>query len=420
MLCLLGSHFLHAQVPAIDHIYMKNVHTVKLNQSGNFLSYPVITLNAGDHLDLQFDDLDNDVKNYYYTMDLCNADWSPSDINRFEYLRGFTENRITDYQFSSMALQKYTHYKLTLPNQDCNPLRSGNYILKVYLDSDTSQLAFTRRVLIVEGGVTVNGGLAQPINPKLFYTHQKVNFSLNVKGLNINNPYDQLKIYVLQNFRWDNCITGLQPMYLKGDVIEYNTENDCIFPGGKEWRWTDLRNFHQRTAAAKNQPDTTNYNSQGNEIRVAPDYNRANQRYEYFKDINGQYLPAMLDNYDANIEGDYAKVHFTFPAPLPFAGYNVYLFGEMTSYELTDENRLTYNGQKGAYECTLLLKQGYYSYIYGVVDNQDSKHKLNTELTEGNAWETENNYTILVYYRALGSRADQLMSATTWNSLTNR
>ncbi|HEY0271855.1 MAG TPA: type IX secretion system plug protein domain-containing protein, partial [Chitinophaga sp.] len=333
---------------------------------------------------------------------------------------GFSENRITDYQFSSMSLQKYTHYKLTLPNQDCNPLRSGNYLLKVYLDSDTSQLVLTRRLLIQEPLVTVSGNIKQPISPKLFYTAQKVNFSLNVKGLNINNPYDQLKIYILQNFRWDNCISGLQPMYLKGDVIEYNTENDCIFPGGKEWRWTDLRNFHLRTARAKNQPDTSMDNNPGNQIRVPPDYNRAGQQYEYFKDVNGQYLPAMLDNYDPNIEGDYARVTFSFPTQQPFAGYNLYLFGEMTGYELTNDNRLTYNGAKGAYECTLYLKQGIYSYIYGVVDLQDPAHKFNTELTEGNSWEAENNYTILVYYRALGARNDQLVNATTWNSLTNR
>lgn len=419
LLGLLGAVAAHAQAPPLDHVYMKNIRTVKFNQSGNYLSYPIITLNGGDRVDLQFDDLDADTKDYYYDLQLCNADWTPADINRFDYLRGFSESRITDYQFSSMALQKYTHYKLTLPNQDCNPLRSGNYLLKVFLNSDTSQLVLTRRLLIQEPLVSVEGNIRQPINPKLFYTSQKVNFSLNTKGLNINNPYDQLKVYVLQNFRWDNCISGLQPMFLKGDVIEYNTENDCIFPGGKEWRWQDLRNFHLRTAPGKNQPDTSSFTT-GNNIRITPEYNRAGQQYEYYKDVNGMFLPAMLDNYDVSVEGDYARVTFTFPTQQPFAGYNLYLFGEMTGYELNNDNRLIYNGQKGAYECTLYLKQGVYSYLYGVVDMQDPQHKLNTELTEGNSWEAENDYTILVYYRALGARSDQLVNATTWNSLKNR
>ncbi len=42
------------------------------------------------------------------------------------------------------------------------------------------------------------------------------------------------------------------------------------------------------------------------------------------------------------------------------------------------------------------------------------------DLTEGNYWDTENNYTILVYYRPLGGRADELVGYTRVNSLMGR
>jgi hypothetical protein len=39
--------------------------------------------------------------------------------------------------------------------------------------------------------------------------------------------------------------------------------------------------------------------------------------------------------------------------------------------------------------------------------------------TEGNHFETENNYTILVYYHAPGTLNDQLVGFTTTNSTQN-
>ncbi len=53
---------------------------------------------------LMFDDLDADVKNYYYTYQLCNADWTPVQVSTFDYISGFAQNQITNYRYSSVAL----------------------------------------------------------------------------------------------------------------------------------------------------------------------------------------------------------------------------------------------------------------------------------------------------------------------------
>jgi hypothetical protein len=127
----------------------------------------------------------------------------------------------------------------------------------------------------------------------------------------------------------------------------------------------------------------------------------------------------MLEQgYNPDYDGDYATVHFKFIAPSPFANAKVYVFGALTNNECDESNQLTYNGTDGAYEGTLYLKQGYYNYMYGVI--KDGTHSLDMDNTEGNWWETENNYTILVYYRPLGGRADELIGLRTLNSLTNR
>ncbi|MDR6566826.1 MULTISPECIES: type IX secretion system plug protein [Chitinophaga] len=407
-----------AQVNVItpDHVYYNNIKSVKFNQSGDPLSLPMYTIGTGEKLELSFDDLDNDVKNYYYSFVLCNADWTPAQVNQFDYMRGFSETRILNYKLSSVSLQRYTHYSVQLPGTNSYPVKSGNYLLKVYLDSDTSQLAFTRRMFVVENKAGITGFIQQPIAPKLFRTHQKINFEVNTGALNIQNPFDQIKVVVLQNYRWDNALTKLKPQFINGNILKYNAEQDCIMPAGKEYRWIDLRSFRLQTERVQR----SEYHSNSTDVFAVMDQERADKQYQFIKDINGKYYLATLDDYDPNFEGDYASVHFSFGAPEPYAGYEMYIFGEFTNYELNNSNKLTYNGASRAYEGTIFLKQGYYNYIYGMVDKTTPNAKFSTDMTEGDHWETENNYTILLYYRALGGRSDELVSSITLNSILNR
>ncbi|HEY0608591.1 MAG TPA: DUF5103 domain-containing protein, partial [Chitinophaga sp.] len=284
------------------------------------------------------------------------------------------------------------------------------------LESDTTQLAFTRRMLVVDNKAGVSGFIQQPVSPKLFRTSQKVNFTVNTAGLNINNPFDQVKVYILQNYRWDNAVSGIKPMFLRGNEIVYNTEVDCVFPAGKEWRWVDLRSFRLQTERV----DRSDYRRNGTDIYVKPDPERGSSIYQYIKDINGRYQLATLDDYDPNFEGDYAAVHFTYPSREPYAGYDMYIYGELTSYECNESNKMVYNPSTGSYEGTLFLKQGFYNYIYGLIDKTVPNSKLNTEYTEGNYWEAENTYTILIYFRPLGGRSDELVGMATLNSMLNR
>ncbi|HZZ76728.1 MAG TPA: type IX secretion system plug protein domain-containing protein, partial [Puia sp.] len=107
---------LAAQVP--DSIYTPNIASAKLYIKGNQFAYPVISLNGGEQLELVFDDMDADVKSFYYTYQLCNADWTPVQVSTFDYIRGFAQNQITEYRYSSVALIRYTHYHISLPENN--------------------------------------------------------------------------------------------------------------------------------------------------------------------------------------------------------------------------------------------------------------------------------------------------------------
>ena len=78
-----------------DQVFSPSVHTVKLYRMGEAASFPFIMVGGTDMLELHFDDFDSRIKNYYYTFELRNADWSPTVLKPFEYIKGFQNARIT-------------------------------------------------------------------------------------------------------------------------------------------------------------------------------------------------------------------------------------------------------------------------------------------------------------------------------------
>lgn len=402
-----------AQQP--DSIYVKNIKTVRLYNTGDQLSLPVIKLNSNDRVELHFDDMDGDVKYYYYNYQLCDIDWKPVVINSFDYLKGFNQMRINDYRFSSIALTRYTHYQALLPDRNSYPVKSGNYLLRVFLNGDTSQLVFTKRLMVMDNKASIAARVIQPYAPQFFRTHQKIQFTIDIKGLDAFNAAQQIKVVILQNNRWDNAATNVKPTFIRGTTLEYNSENTAVFSAGKEWRWLDLRDFHLQSDRVL----TANYKKNNTDIFLRPDGPLSDQRYVYYRDLNGMSSIEAIRGVNPFWEGDYATVYFSFVPPngLPYPKNDIYLFGQLTNYSYSDSLKMIFNSQKGMYETHLLMKQGYYDYTYVSVDKNDPS--IRTQL-DGNYFETENLYTILVYYKSFSARADELIGVAKFSSRSDQ
>ncbi|RYY16459.1 MAG: DUF5103 domain-containing protein [Chitinophagaceae bacterium] len=403
-----------------DHIFQPNIHSTKLFKYGDIYSYPIISLNSGDQLELHFDDFDADVKNYYYTFQLCNADWTPSNVPSFDYIRGFQTMRINNYRYSSISFTRYTHYQAVFPDRSSAPSKSGNYLLKVFLNSDTSALYFTKRFLVVDNKVSIAAQIKQPFSSQFFLTDQRVQVTLNTANARINtmSPQD-LKVVVLQNNSWPTAAYLSKPTIYRGNYFEYN-DDASSFPAGREWRWIDLRSLRLMSDRMQKLVDT---NDARTEVFVKPDAERRQQVYVYYRDVNGMYTIENQDGNNPYWQSDYAYTHFTFlpPGGRPYPGKEVYLFGELTNYLPDDQSRMVFNEAKGIYENTLLLKQGYYNYSYITLDaGKKPGNRFSFENTEGNFTNTENNYTVLVYFRAFGARVDELIGVAYLNTLSGR
>ena len=393
-----------------ENSFAQNLSMIQLNASGDQQGLPIYTIDGNTKLELNFDDFDGDYKSYYYTYVLCDYHWSPVPLSSFDYIKGFTQNRITTYRYSSIAYKKYTHYQALLPDQNCLPIKSGNYLLKVYLDSDTSKVVFTKKMLVVEPKSIISAAVVQPFTPEKFYSHQRLKFNVNIKDLNTFSAAQQVKVVILQNNRWDNSQRDIVPSFVRGNILEYNTENVGCFAGGKEWRWLDLRSFRLRN----DRIEQNKYDKLQQEVFLKSDRSRVGERYAYFTDYNGMYNLTTYESINPLWQADYANVHFSFDNNgQSFIGKDIYLIGQFTGFQISDRWKMQFNSTKGEYECSALLKQGYYNYAYTLVDQ---KNKDLQESLEGDYWETENTYTILVYYKSIADRNDRLIGVCSVNS----
>src|SRR5580698_1412964 len=348
ILTLLMAGTLRAQTP--DFVYSASIGSPQLYMAGNQQQYPVLRLNSSDKMELHFDDLDGDVKNYYCAMVLCNEDWTPAEVSDFDYIKGFSQIRVDNYTLSSIALTRYTHFQAILPDPNCIPTRSGNYILKVFLDGDTSKLAFTRRFLVYDSKVNVAVQLLQPYNPLTSRTHQKLQLTLNTRDLDLMNPMQQLKVWMLQNNRWDNAIHDVPPTFYSGNQVQWTRDEDFVFPGGQEWRWLDLQSFRYQSDKIQH----ADYLKNATTIYVKPEADRTQLSYFYIKDYNGHFYIATTETINPYNQGDYARVKFGFvpPGKTPFTDKDVYIIGEFTDYAYNDSTRMQFNPDRGVYEAS--------------------------------------------------------------------
>src|SRR4030095_7648435 len=292
-----------------DKVYNPAIRTIQLYVDPIILSDPVIPLFSSSQLHLEFDDLEGDKKNYYYTLVQCNFDWTPSELSPFDYLSGFQEQEIITFSFSFNTLQRYTHYELLFPNQDIRPTKSGNYILKVYLDSDPENVVLTRRFIVFDSKVQIASDVHRPVDVRHSDTYHQVDFIIYYKGLSISNPINDIKVLLMQNFRWDNAITTLQPLFMKPSELEYTHDMGNAFPAGKEFRFFDTRSIRYHTERVqKIQADETK-----TEIILYPDIVRSDQPYLFQKDINGKFIPGTFDGFNQKSEPDYVWVNLYCP-----------------------------------------------------------------------------------------------------------
>ncbi|BEG98352.1 DUF5103 domain-containing protein [Bacteroides sedimenti] len=401
ILCLYALLCLSAKAQH-NEVYSSKIQSLQVKVNDNWLAPPVISLNSDDIVEISFDELSHEYHRFQYVISHCNADWTPSDLNEIDYLEGFNNSPIEDYKNSLNTTMLYTHYRLSLPNEQVKLKVSGNYVVTIFDDDDSSKPICKAYFSVVEKKVAIAASVSSNTDIDTNKSHQQVSFKVNYNGYTIRNPQNEVKIKVMQNLREDNCVTNVQPSYVSPTELRYEYNRDLIFEAGNEYRRFEMVSIRHAARGIQ----TIRYFAPYYHTILFPDEVR-NRNYSFDKDQNGRYYVRYDLGNNNDIDADYMFVHFSFPWKGLLPDGDLYLQGSFTNDNFTDNYRLTYNPETQSFESTQLLKQGAYNYQYLFVPTKSNK--ATGALTEGNFYETENEYLILIYHRPFGERYDKLI-----------
>ena len=365
--------------------------------------FPIIKMNQT--LFLSFDDISGEENFYYYRIIHCNFDWNESKLLKSEYLDGNDNNLIDNIESSYGTLQRYTNYKLSLPNNDVGFKVSGNYLLEI-LDSDDNVI-LKRKFLILDEKVSVDLNVYPSQKSDRFYTHQNVQFVINTSRYKIRNPNNDIKVTVLQNDQWDNSKTILKPQFVEKNRLLYRYNEESEFEGGNEYLFfdtKDLRSTNQNISFVRKENIYQHF--------LFTDNPRNNLNYLSFPDINGNFITNSTLGENPNNESDYSIVYFSLARQFEIDNSKIYIYGKFNNYELTDDNEMIYNPSLETFEGILILKQGFYNYKYVIVKN----NMILKNQISGSFFQTENSYTVLVYKKGFEDLYDNLIGVGRINS----
>ncbi|GIQ57494.1 DUF5103 domain-containing protein [Flavobacterium collinsii] len=385
-----------------------NIKTVSFVQNGGNV-VPIFEL--GDTFQFQFDDLFGNEANYYFEILHCDYNWKPTDIPKNDYIGGFDNQRITDYSNSFNTLQIYSHYRLPFPNQFTTQFRiSGNYMLRIL--NEDKEVVLSRKFILYENRATVAAQVKRSRNLANIDYKQNLDFSIVSNDIVFQTPLQNVKVLLLQNGNFNTAIKNIPPQYTIGNQMVYKYDQETQFWGRNEFLYFENKDIRAAsTNVAKVGTSNDIYNSY-----LFTNLARANQIYTNNQDVNGNFVVKNINASNNEIEADYAWVYFSLSAPtFRSSNKDIYISGMFNNYCLAPEYKMDYNSEKGIFEKAVMIKQGFTAFQYTVADKKGVIDYENA--IDGNFYQTENEYTILVYYRESNDRYLRVIGKGNANSI---
>jgi hypothetical protein len=383
------------------HVYDPRVKSIQLHRDGFVLSKPWIRLNSDEQLLLSFDILDEEEETMYYTFVHCDADGEPDELQNYEFVKGFQENEIEDINASFQMEQDYQHYSLLFPNENIQLTKSGNYKIIIYKETLEEPL-FEKSFWIVEQKVNIEAQVIACTASGQRQRKQEIRFEIKPAGVRIYNPYDDISIAIMQNGDWQNRITDIQPKSIIEDKINYEYDGLLCINGLNEYRQFNTKSLYTQSERVKRiyvKHDSV-------QVELFTDKTRNNLAYFQTDDIDGECFIGSQDRKDFQLESEYVLVHFSLESRFPVQEADVYIYGALSGWQVTGESKMQYDYQNHRYHNSLYLKQGIYDYQYLVVNKKQERDYVFFENTHS---ETQNQYTIFVYFDEPGSFYQRLI-----------
>ena len=384
---------------AENRTYGDNVKTIQAVVNLNWLSPCVMRLHFSDHLYVSFDELSHDYHRYVYRLHHCEPDWSESEeLLESDWLEGFNNVVIDDFERSINTTVPYTHYRFTLPNDQCRPTMSGNYRIDI-IDDDTQEIVASVEFMVTEQSMILSLNASSNTDRDTNVSHQQVTFGLRYGDHLVTNPDEQIQTVVMQNSREDNCVWNAEPSSVNHLGMEWRHRKELIFDAGNEYRKFEVLDPSHPTMGI----DRIRWD--GEYYQVFPFLSEPRPNYIYDEDADGSFIIRNSNDRENDTTCDYVWVNYRLKAPELKEG-QIVIDGRWTTEE-PETYVMSYDPEQRLYTAKILQKQGYYSYQYLWVTADGETRPLPSE---GNFFQTENRYQAFVYYKGTGERTWRLTS----------
>lgn len=403
---VLGNAVLVAAVDTMTGIFDERIRTLQVTLNGDFYAPAVAVLGSSDRICVSFDHLAEDREYFRCSLIHCNANWQPSPLVESEYLDGFNESTIDDYDFSRGTTVHYVHYGVCIPNDQLVPKVSGNYLLKVYREDAPETTLLQCRFMISEETAPVAAQASAQTDIDYNDSHQQLSLMVDIERAAVEDPFNDLLLVAGQNGRLDSEVSLKQPLRVQGKKLFFEHSPVLIFDAGNEYRrFETVSTTYPGMRVADIEYFDPYYH-----FKLEHDDVRADESYVYDVTQHGRFLPREYNSSESDIEADYGVVHFSLDYPFSDNAL-IFLDGDFVQRRFDDNSRMVYNPATGLYERAMLLKQGSYNYQYLLVPSGATRGY--TGPVEGDKYQTVNEYLVKVYHRRKGERYDRLIGTAT-------
>lgn len=395
-----------AEADTGQRIFDPNFRSLQVRVNGDQLAAPVIAIDSGDRIEIVFDEIADDRTYMRWELIHCNSRWEPDGLVDSEFLDGFNIGDVDDYEFSRATLVHYVNYRITIPDERVRITASGNYVVRVYLEDDPDHTVLQARFCVTENRVGVSGGVTSRTDVETNGTRQQVEFTVDTREAPVEDIFNDLTVVVSRNGDPAGDVIVTHPLRVQGTKAVYEHLRQLIFEGGNEFRrFETVTTRYPGIGIAE-----IGYHDPLYHFSLMPDQPRSSSRYVYDSTQHGRFFIREAESANGDTGADYVAVHFTLEMSR-LKDADVYVDGDLTGHRRDETTRMTYNPEAGAYELTLMLKQGAYNYQYVTVPF--GSDVASPAAIEGNFHETVNEYLIKVYHRPRGARYEHLLGAAT-------
>lgn len=380
----------------------ETIKTLSVRLDGDDFAPPVFVPGTDMRLNFSFDHLSDDREYFRYSLTHCNAAWQPDGLSDIEFLDGFNEGTIDNYEYSRGTTVPYVHYWFTIPNENIIPKISGNYLLKIYPEHNPDSVVAQCRFMVSEATAPVAARVSSQTDIDYNAAHQQLEIEVDTHRADVDDPFNDIMVVVGQNGRLDSEVSLRHPLRSNGRTLVYGHQQPLIFEAGNEFRRFETVNERYPGMGV----NFIEFNDPYYHFVLHTDAPRRDESYSYDQTQHGRFLVRRQNAGNSDTEAEYVVVHFSLDYPASTDAL-IFLDGDFTDRRFDANARMYYNNATGLYERALLLKQGSYNYQYLIVP--PGAKRGYTDGIEGDRYQTSNEYFIRVYNRRPGDRYDRLI-----------